>query len=98
MKLKNNLSEKAYVHSFLEQGYEMAQIYTLLYSIENHLGLESFATPDMTDEHMNMLIEFIETDVDVKSEYILGDGTLDVESLEYDFGVFERYQACAKVY
>lgn len=83
MKLKNNLTREAIENVYREQGYDEDQIEALMFSIEHNLGLEKYATRDMSDEHMSMLIEFLEEGRSI-DDYFFNDGTLDIPTLELD--------------
>lgn len=83
MKLKNNLTREAIENTLREQGYIEEQIIILIYSIEHNLGLEKYVTKDMSDEHMRILIEFLEDGRSI-DDYFFNDGTLDVPTLELD--------------
>jgi hypothetical protein len=83
MKLKNNLTREAILNMLIEQGYIEEQIIILLYSIEHNLGLEKYVTKDMSDEHMSILIEFLEDGRSI-DDYFFNDGTLDIPTLELD--------------
>ena len=95
MKLKNNLTREAFEASYRNQGYNEEQIEALMWVLDNDLDFLSLMSPEISGEHMNMLIELAEMDADIQDEYFFGDGTLDVEELEYDFSNFERYQYCS---
>lgn len=83
MKLKNNLTREAILNMLIEQGYIEEQIIILIYSIEHNLGLEKYVTKDMSDEHMRILIEFLEDGRSI-DDYFFNDGTLDIPTLELD--------------
>lgn len=95
MKLKNNLTREAFEESYRNQGYNEEQIEALMRMLDNDLDFLSLMSPEISGEHMNMLIELSETSVDVQDEYFFNDNTLDIEALEYDFSNFERYQYCS---
>lgn len=95
MKLKNNLTREAFEESYRTQGYNEEQIEALMWMLDNDLDFLSLMSPEISGEHMNMLIELAEIDADIQDEYFFDDGTLDVEELEYDFSNFERYQYCS---
>lgn len=90
MKLRNNLTEEAYIRSYLEQGYDDGQIKELLYSLENDLGLEKYVTVDVIDDHMQILNEFLANDKDITC-YFDDDDTLDVATLELDDDIYTRH-------
>ena len=98
MKLKNDLTREAFEESYRTQGYNEEQIEALLRMLDNDLDFISLMSTEISGEHMNMLIELAEMDVDVQDEYFFDDGTLNVEDLEYDFSNFERYQYCSHRY
>lgn len=83
MKLRNNLTREAILNMLIEQGYIEEQIIILLYSIEHNLGLEKYVTKDMSDEHMRILVEFLEEGRSI-DDYFFNDGTLDIPTLELD--------------
>lgn len=83
MKLRNNLTREATLNMLIEQGYIEEQIIILLYSIEHNLGLEKYVTKDMSDEHMRILVEFLEESRSI-DDYFFNDGTLDIPTLELD--------------
>lgn len=83
MKLRNNLTREAILNMLIEQGYIEEQIIILIYSIEHNLGLEKYVTKDMSDEHMRILIEFLEDGRSI-DDYFFNDGTLDIPTLELD--------------
>lgn len=83
MKFKNNLTKEAIEESYREQGYVEEQVVILAYSIEHNLGLEKYVTKDMSDEHMSILIEFLEDGRSI-DDYFFNDGTLDIPTLELD--------------
>ena len=83
MKFKNNLTREAILNILIEQGYIEEQIIILIYSIEHNLGLEKYVTKDMSDEHMSILIEFLEDGRSI-DDYFFNDGTLDIPTLELD--------------
>ena len=83
MKLQNNLTREAIENTLREQGYIEEQIIILVYSIEHKLGLEKYVTKDMSDEHMSILIEFLEDGRSI-DDYFFNDGTLDIPTLEFD--------------
>lgn len=83
MKLKNNLTREAIENTFREQGYIEEQITILIYSVEHNLGLEKDVTRDISDEHMSILIEFLEEGRPI-DDYFFNDGTLDIPTLELD--------------
>lgn len=83
MKLRNNLTKEAILNMLIEQGYIEEQIIILLYSIEHNLGLEKYVTKDMSDEHMRILVEFLEDGRSI-DDYFFNDGTLDIPTLELD--------------
>ena len=83
MKLKNNLTREAILNMLIEQGYIEEQIIILIYSIEHNLGVEKYVTKDMSDEHMSILIEFLEDGRSI-DDYFFNDGTLDILTLELD--------------
>lgn len=83
MKLKNNLTREAILNMLIEQGYIEEQIIILIYSIEHNLDLEKYVTKDMSDEHMRILIEFLEDGRSI-DDYFFNDGTLDIPTLELD--------------
>lgn len=83
MKLKNSLTREAILNMLIEQGYIEEQIIILLYSIEHNLGLEKYVTKDMSDDHMSILIEFLEDGRSI-DDYFFNDGTLDIPTLELD--------------
>lgn len=83
MKLRNNLTREAILNMLIEQGYIEEQIIILIYSIEHNLGLENYVTKDMSDEHMSILIEFLEDGRSI-DDYFFNDGTLDIPTLELD--------------
>lgn len=95
MKLKNNLTREAFEESYRNQGYNEEQIEALMLMLDNDLDFLSLMSPEISGEHMNMLIELAEIDADVRDEYFFDDNTLDIEELEYDFNNFERYQYCS---
>ena len=95
MKLKNNLTREAFEESYRNQGYNEEQIEALMWMLDNDLDFLSLMSPEINGEHMNMLIELAETNIDIQDDYFFDDGTLDVEELEYDFSNFERYQYCS---
>lgn len=95
MKLKNNLTREAFEESYRNQGYNEEQIEALMLMLDDNLDFLSLMSPEISGEHMNMLIELAETNTDIQDEYFFDDGTLDVEELEYDFSNFERYQYCS---
>ena len=95
MKLKNNLTREAFEESYRNQDYDEEQIEALMWMLDNKLDFLSLMSPEISGEHMNMLIELSETSDDVQDEYFFDDGTLDIEELEYDFSNFERYQYCS---
>lgn len=95
MKLKNNLTREAFEESYRNQGYNEEQIEALMWMLDNDLDFLRLMSPEISGEHMNMLIELAETNTDIQDEYFFDDGTLDVEELEYDFNNFERYQYCS---
>lgn len=90
MKLKNNLSKEAYVNAYREQGYNDAQIDALMYSLKYDLSLEKYVTPNVLEDHMDMLNEFLANDKDITC-YFDADGTLDVASLELDNDIYVRH-------
>lgn len=90
MKLKNNLTREAILNMLIEQGYIEEQIIILLYSIEHNLGLEKYVTKDMSDEHMSILIEFLEDGRSI-DDYFFNDGTLDIPTLELDDEIRTRH-------
>lgn len=90
MKLRNNLTREAILNMLIEQGYIEEQIIILLYSIEHNLGLEKYATKDMSDEHMRILIEFLEDGRSI-DDYFFNDGTLDIPTLELDDEIRTRH-------
>ena len=98
MKLKNNLTNEAFEESYRNQGYDEEQIEALMWMLDNELDFLILMSPEISGEHMNMLIELSEIDADVQDEYFFDDGTLDVEELEYDFSNFERYQYCSHIW
>ena len=83
MKLRNNLTIEAILNMLIEKGYIEEQIIILLYSIEHNLGLEKYVTKDMSDEHMRILVEFLEDGRSI-DDYFFNDGTLDIPTLELD--------------
>lgn len=83
MKLRNNLTREAILNMLIEQGYIEEQIIILFYSIEHNLGLEKYVTKDMSDEHMRILVEFLEDGRSI-DDYFFNDGTLDIPTLELD--------------
>ena len=83
MKLQNNLTREAIENTLREQGYIEEQIIILVYSVEHKLGLEKYVTKDMSDEHMSILIEFLEDGRSI-DDYFFNDGTLDIPTLELD--------------
>ena len=83
MKFKNNLTREAIENTLREQGYIDGQIIILSYSIEHNLGLEKYVTRDIADEHMSILIEFLEDGRSI-DDYFFNDGTLDIPTLELD--------------
>lgn len=83
MKFKNNLTREAIENMYREQGYVEEQVVILAYSIEHNLGLEKYVTKDMSDEHMSILIEFLEDGRSI-DDYFFSDGTLDIPTLELD--------------
>lgn len=83
MKLRNNLTREAILNMLIEQGYIEEQIIILIYSIEHNLGLEKYVTKDVSDEHMRILIEFLEDGRSI-DDYFFNDGTLDIPTLELD--------------
>lgn len=89
MKLKNNLSEEAYINSYREQGYNEAQIKELEHMLENHSSLEKLMTVDTNSAHMAMLNMFSKMGCYVQGEFFFEDDTLDVKKLEYEFKQFE---------
>ena len=95
MKLKNNLTREAFEESYRNQGYDEEQIEALMWILDNELDFLSLMSPEISGEHMNMLIELTETSDDIQDEYFFDDNTLDIEALEYDFSNFERYQYCS---
>lgn len=95
MKLKNNLTREAFEESYRNQGYNEEQIEALMWMLDNDLDFLSLMSPEISGEHMSMLIELAETNTDIQDEYFFDDGTLDVEELEYAFNNFERYQYCS---
>lgn len=95
MKLKNNLTREAFEESYRNQGYNEEQIEALMWMLDNDLDFLRLMSPEISGEHMNMLIELAETNTDIQDEYFFDDGTLDIEELEYDFNNFERYQYCS---
>lgn len=95
MKFKNNLTREAFEESYRNQGYDESQIEALTWMLDNDLDFLSLMSPEISVEHMNMLIELAETNTDIQDEYFFDDGTLDVKELEYDFNNFERYQYCS---
>lgn len=95
MKLKNNLTREAFEESYRNQGYDESQIEALMWMLDNDLDFLRLMSPEISGEHMNMLIELAETNTDIQDEYFFDDGTLDVEELEYDFSNFEHYQYCS---
>lgn len=95
MKLKNNLTREAFEESYRNQGYNEEQIEALMQMLDNDLDFLRLMSPEISGEHMNMLIELSETSVDVQDEYFFDDGTLVIDELEYDFSNFERYQYCS---
>lgn len=90
MKLKNNLTREAILNMLIEQGYIEEQIIILIYSIEHNLGLEKYVTKDMSDEHMRILIEFLEDGRSI-DDYFFNDGTLDIPTLELDDEIRTRH-------
>lgn len=95
MKLKNNLTREAFEESYRNQGYNEEQVEALMWMLDNDLDFLRLMSPEISGEHMNMLIELAETNTDIQDEYFFDDGTLDIEELEYDFNNFERYQYCS---
>lgn len=95
MKLKNNLTREAFEVSYRNQGYNEEQIESLMWMLDNDLDFLSLMSPEISGEHMNMLIELAEMNTDIQDEYFFNDNTLDIEALEYDFSNFERYQYCS---
>lgn len=83
MKLRNNLTREAIENTLREQGYIEEQIIILVYSIEHNLGLEKYVTRDIDNEHMSILIEFLEDGRSI-DDYFFNDGTLDIPTLELD--------------
>ena len=90
MKLKNNLSKEAYVNAYREQGYNDAQIDALMYSLKYGLSLEKYVTPNVLEDHMDILNEFLANDKDIAC-YFDADGVLDVASLELDDDIYTRH-------
>ena len=95
MKFKKNLPREAFEESYRNQGYSEEQIEALMWMLDNELDFLSLMSPEISGDHMNMLIELSEISDDIQDEYFFDDGTLDVEELEYDFSNFERYQYCS---
>lgn len=90
MKLKNNLSNDAYINSYREHGYNEAQIDALMYSLKYSLSLEKYVTPNILADHMDILNEFLANDKDITC-YFDDDGTLDVATLELDDDIYTRH-------
>lgn len=85
MKFKNNLTNEAYINSYYDQGYNEEQIECLMYMLENNLDSLDLMSVDIGSEHMRMFIALEEDGVDIHYEYFFADGTLDTDSLEFDF-------------
>lgn len=90
MKLKNNLSKEAYANAYREQGYNDGQIDALMYSLKYDLSLEKYVTPNVLEDHMDILNEFLANDKDITC-YFDADGTLDVATLELDDDIYTRH-------
>lgn len=90
MKLRNNLTREAIENTLREQGYIEEQIIILVYSIEHNLGLEKYVTRDIDNEHMSILIEFLEDGRSI-DDYFFNDGTLDIPTLELDDEIRTRH-------
>ena len=90
MKFKNNLTREAIENTLREQGYIDGQISILSYSIEHNLGLEKYVTRDIADEHMSILIEFLEDGRSI-DDYFFNDGMLDIPTLELDDEIRTRH-------
>lgn len=91
MKLKNNLSEEAFANSYREQGYNEYQIRELKRMLGSNSGLEKLMTPEINSAHMAMLNMFSETDCYIQGAFFSDDGALDVDHLEHEFEMLERY-------
>lgn len=90
MKLKNNLTREAIEESYRAQGYNDAQIDALMYSLKYGLSLEKYVTPNVLEDHMDILNEFLANDKDITC-YFDADGTLDVATLELDDDIYTRH-------
>lgn len=85
MKLKNNLTREAFEESYFEQGYDREQVKALMWMLDNDLDFLHLMSVEIDSDYMNMLIELAEADFDVKEEYFFEDGTLDIDSVEWDY-------------
>lgn len=85
MKLKNNLTREAFEESYFEQGYDREQVKALTWMLDNDLDFLHLMSVEIDSDYMNMLIELAEADFDVKEEYFFDDGTLDIDSVEWDY-------------
>ena len=85
MKLKNNLTREAFEESYFEQGYDREQVKALMWMLDNDLDFLHLMPVEIDSDYMNMLIELAEADFDVKEEYFFDDGTLDIDSVEWDY-------------
>lgn len=85
MKLKNNLTREAFEESYFEQGYDREQVKALMWMLDNDLDFLHLMSVEIDSDYMNMLIELAEADFDVKEEYFFDDGTLDIDSVEWDY-------------
>ena len=85
MKLKNNLTREAFEESYFEQGYDREQVKALMWMLDNDLDFLHLMSVNIDSDYMNMLIELAEADFDVKEEYFFDDGTLDIDSVEWDY-------------
>ena len=85
MKLKNNLTREAFEESYFEQGYDREQVKALMWMLDNDLDFLHLMSVNIDSDYMNMLIELAEADFDVKEEYFFEDGTLDIDSVEWDY-------------
>lgn len=85
MKFKNNLTREAFEESYFEQGYDREQVKALMWMLDNDLDFLHLMSVVIDSDYMNMLIELAEADFDVKEEYFFEDGTLDIDSVEWDY-------------
>ena len=90
MKLRNNLTREAIEESYRAQGYNNNQIDELMYSLKYDLSLEKYVTPNVLEDHMDILNEFLANDKDITC-YFDADGTLDVATLELDDDIYTRH-------